>query len=156
MSKRTFTLTVDNGKQAIKAVWQACCAYLELGQSVDVTVDEAKDTRSIKQNRRMWALLTDVSKQVEWPIHYPDTDNEWRMEYLDPEEWKDILSSGLRKEQRAAAGIGGGLVLLGQRTSKMTIKEMMELQDFIEYFGNERGVIWCSLGEIGNETHQPQ
>ena len=147
--KRTFTLTVDNGKQAIKSVWQACCAYLELGKSVDVVVNEAKDTRSIKQNRRMWALLTDLSKQLQWPVN-------GKLEWLEPEDFKDILSAGLVGEQRVAAGVSGGFVILGKRTSKMTIKEMIELQDFIEYVGNERGVVWYSLGENGNETNQPK
>ena len=40
------------------------------------------------------------------------------------------------------------MVLLGQRTSKMTVREMKDLIDLAYAFGNERGVEWSrtSLG----------
>lgn len=92
-------------------------------------------TRSLEQNSRLWAMLTDISHQVEWPV-------DGQMAKLDPGDWKHILSAGVLKTQRVAQGIEGGFVILGQRTSKMTVAQMKELQDFIEWFGTERGVNW--------------
>lgn len=90
---------------------------------------EIEETRSSRQNRLMWDILTDISNQVDW----------YGQKY-DPESWKDILTAGLRKEQRLAPGINGGLVALGARTSKMSVKEMNELLEFCQWFAAEKGV----------------
>jgi hypothetical protein len=76
----------------------------------------------------MWAMLSDVSKQVDW-----------YGQKLTPDEWKDVFSASLKK-QKAVPGLDGGFVILGLRTSKMTIREMGELMDLIEAFGAEKGV----------------
>lgn len=78
----------------------------------------------------MWAMLSDVANQVIW---YGKT--------LTPENWKDIFSAALKK-QDVVPGIEGGFVILGQSTSKMTIKEMTELQELMAAFGSEKNVRW--------------
>lgn len=88
--------------------------------------------RSNAQNRRLWAMLTDVSQQVEW---YGQT--------LSPEDWKHIFTASLQKT-RAVPGIDGGIVVLGQSTSRMTRSEMCDLQTLIEAFGAEKGVHFTS------------
>jgi len=40
--------------------------------------------------------------------------------------------------------IDGGFVVLGQSTSKMTIKEMTDLQELMAAFGVEHGVEWLA------------
>ncbi len=82
-------------------------------------------------SRLMWALLTDISNQLEWCI-------DGKMQQCSKEDYKEILSAGLRKEQRIAQGIEGGFVLLGQRTSKMTVAQMSELIEFIYFFMSEK------------------
>ncbi len=91
------------------------------------------ERRTLEQNALMWAVLTDISKQLEWPVN-------GAMRKLAKEDWKDILSAGLKKEQRIAQGIDGGFVLLGQRTSKMSKTAMGDLIDLAYAFGAERGV----------------
>ncbi len=91
------------------------------------------DTRTRDQNRLMWALLTDLSKQIEWPV-------DGRMQLISAEDWKHIVSAGLRHHQRVAAGIDGGFVILGQYTHKMSKAELSELTDLILAFGAEKGV----------------
>lgn len=103
------------------------------GQKVEIKVGDAK--RSSEQNDCMWAMLTDVAKQVEWPV-------DGRMQRLSPEDWKHVLSAGLKREQRVAQGINGGFVILGQRTSQMSKRELSDLIDLIGAFGAERGVRW--------------
>lgn len=131
----TFILKADNARDRMRSAWGLVCEYLELGQSAKLTITEAKPTRTLEQNDRMWALLTDISKQVEWPV-------DGKMQRLAPEEWKDIFSAALRKGQRVAHGIDGGFVMLGARTSRMKVGEMIDLQTLIEAFGAERGVRW--------------
>ena len=80
-------------------------------------------------------MLGDIARQVEWPV-------DGRMQRLTPDDWKHVLSAGLKRHQRVAMGIDGGFVILGQRTSKMTIAEMGDLIDLMYAFGNDRGVVW--------------
>ena len=87
-------------------------------------------TRSLEQNAKMWACLTDISKQVNW---YGNT--------LSPDDWKHVLSASLRK-QRAVPGIDGGFVVVGLQTSHMTIAEMSEMIELAHAFGADRGVLF--------------
>jgi len=93
-------------------------------------VEVKPKTRTLEQNRRMWAMLTDVANQVVW-----------HGKTLTPENWKDIFSSALKK-QEVVPGIDGGFVVMGQSTSKMTIKEMLDLQELMAAFGADRNVKW--------------
>lgn len=87
-------------------------------------------TRSLDQNARMWAMLGDVSEQVDWYGKKLTRDN-----------WKDVFSAAL-KAQEVVPGIDGNYVILGQRTSQMTIREMSDLMELMSAFGSERGVNW--------------
>ena len=93
------------------------------------------ELRTNEQNRLMWALLTVLANKVEWPC-------DGKMSLLSPDDWKHIMTAGLKKTQRVAAGMDGGFVILGQYTHKMNKAEMAELIELIYSFGAERGVIW--------------
>lgn len=130
-----FILGVDNASARMAAAWGAACRCLEVGKRVRVTVEECQPTRTLEQNSKMWAVLGDIAKQVEWHV-------DGKLRLIEPEDWKDILTAGLKKTQRVAAGIEGGFVMLGQRTRKMKIGEMVELIEFALWFGTDRGVKW--------------
>jgi hypothetical protein len=87
-------------------------------------------TRTLEQNALMWALLTDLSKQVNW-----------HGQYLTPDEWKDVMSASL-KAQKVVPGVDGGFVVIGARTSKMTKKEMSDMCELIQAFGANHDVKW--------------
>jgi len=123
---RTFILSHDIARQrAIEAV-QAAPA----GQVVQI-----KDpTRNLEQNSLLWVYLSEFSKQLKWPVNGD-------MCVLEPEEWKDILSAAFKQETtRLAAGINGGVVMLGKRTSKFSKKEFAEFIEFILAVAADRGV----------------
>jgi len=96
------------------------------GHRYRLTVRE--ETRSTAQNSRMWAMLEDVSRQITW-----------HGRKLSKEDWKHIFSASLKK-QDAVPGIDGGFVVLGQSTSKMTVREMGDLMTLMEAFGAEHEV----------------
>lgn len=85
-------------------------------------------TRSLDQNALLWALLTEVSQQVDW-----------YGQKLTAEEWKDVFSASL-KRQKVVPGLDGGFVVCGQRTSKMGKREFSDLCELIYAFGAEKGV----------------
>ncbi|ANY17283.1 recombination protein NinB [Bordetella pseudohinzii] len=107
------------------------CANAPEGYRVEIK----PRTRTLAQNDMLWSILTDISRQVEFVVN-------GALAKLKPEEVKDILTAGLRRETRMAMGIDGGMVLLGHRTSKMTVREMKDLIDLAYAFGNERSVEW--------------
>ena len=89
-----------------------------------------RPARSLSQNGKMWPMLTDVSKQVNW-----------YGEKLDNEDWKDVCMSSLNK-QRAVPGIDGGFVGLSKRTSKLDKEGFAQLIEVIYAFGSEQNVAW--------------
>lgn len=131
-----FVLRPEGGaRERMAAAWEFARQFLALGKAARVEVKELIPRRSVEANARMWALLTDISQQVEWPV-------DGKLQQLSPEEWKDVLTAALTKHQRVAQGIDGGFVMLGSRTSRMTVAEMCDLQELMAAFGAERGVQW--------------
>ena len=131
-------VTLYNAQQAhtvFKDVWQKAKPYLLAGNKLVLTIEEEK--RSHEQNALLWSVLTDLSKQVVW-----------HGEKLTKDEYKDLLTAGLKK-QRAIPGIDGGFVVLGSSTSKMTKQEMTDLITLAHAFGDEREVKWSptSVGQ---------
>ena len=131
----SFILQTANARDRMRAAWNFACRFLEAGKSARVRVEECRPTRTLEQNDKMWAVLTDIANQVQWHV-------DGKLQYLEPEDWKDILTAGLKKHQRVAAGVEGGFVMLGQRTRRMKIGEMCELIEFAHWFGAEHGVKW--------------
>ena len=114
--------------QAIATAWAECVKPMLLAGH-RLVLEVKPETRSNEQNKRLWAMLTDISRQVDW-----------YGQKLSPEDWKHMFTASLKKT-RAVPGIDGGIVVLGQSTSKMTKAEMCELQELIEAFAAERGVL---------------
>ena len=128
MKHRITCITTEHRNRAL-----AIIGTMPIEPVHEVVIREAKSLRSLEQNAKMWAMLTDISKQVVW-----------YGEKLTPEEWKDVLTAGIKK-QKAVPGIEGGFVVLGARTSKMSIKEMAEVIELAEHFGGLHEVRWKYL-----------
>jgi len=86
--------------------------------------------RSLPQNARMWAMLTDVATQVKW--HGIS---------LTPDDWKLVFLDGLKRESRFVPNIdGNGFVNLGRSSSDLSKEEMTDLIELIFAFGAQHGV----------------
>ena len=88
-------------------------------------------TRSDDQNAKLWAMLTDVSRQVEWYGRR-----------LSDEDWKHVFTASLRKLDVVPNIDGTGFVALGQSTSRMGKREFSDLIELIYAFGAQHGVAW--------------
>lgn len=100
-----------------------------LGYGKSYVVEVKPFTRTIEQNKILWAMLTDISEQVNWHGNK-----------LSSEDWKHIFSAAL-SQQRVVPNIdGNGFVVLGKSTSKMSVAEMSDMIELIQAFGAERGV----------------
>lgn len=90
--------------------------------------------RSLDQNAAQWPILEAFSKQLKWPVN-------GKMVAMQPEDWKDLLTAAFRRETvRVAMGLDGGMVMLGQRTSKMTKAVFSEWLEFLNATAAMRGV----------------
>ena len=133
-------VTLHNAQQGhtvLLDIWQKAKPYLLAGNKLVLTIEQEK--RSQEQNQLMWSVLTDLSRQVMW-----------HGQKLTKEEYKDLLTAGLKK-QRAIPGLDGGFVVLGSSTSKMTKQEMTDLITLAHAFGDEREVKWSSTS-IGEQN----
>lgn len=95
---------------------------------------EAKP-RTSSQNRLMWSMLTDISKQVVW-----------HGQKLSKHDWKWVFSAAVRR-QKMVPGIDGGMVLIGFPTSGMSTQELSDMIDIMGSFGADKGVDWSDLKE---------
>jgi hypothetical protein len=138
--RQRFTLwePVQAHKIITLQLWPLLKSMLMAGQRVVVEIKP--ETRTLAQNARLWAMLTDVSKQVNWYGRK-----------LSQEEWKHVFTASLSK-QDVVPGIDGGFVVLGKSTSKMTKPEMSELQQLIEAFGAQQGVRFTAPEYVDPES----
>ena len=88
--------------------------------------------RTTDQNSRMWAMLTDVARQVTW-----------YGQKLRASDWKLIFIDALKRELRIVPNIDGcGYVNLGQSSSDLSKQEMTDLIELIFKFGAEHNVVF--------------
>ena len=87
--------------------------------------------RSLDQNAKMWAMLTEVSRAK------PDGRN-WT-----PETWKAAFMHSLGHQIQFADGLdNSGPFPLGFKTSKLTKPQMADLITVIQEYGDRHGVDW--------------
>ena len=96
-----------------------------------ITFQEAR--RTTDQNARMWAMLTEVARQVKW-----------HGQRLSADDWKLVFLSALKQELRIVPNLDGtGFVQLGRSSSDLSVAEMGDLMDLIAAFGAREGVTFA-------------
>lgn len=133
VSKKLFILAHQTARDmAVEAIRCAPDGY-------HVTIKEP--TRTLDQNAVQWPILQAFSEQIQWPVN-------GQMVFMSADDWKDVLTAAYRNETcRLAHGLNGGVVMLGQRTSKFTKSEFSEWIEFLYSVAADRGVILHSIGE---------
>ena len=109
-------------------IYKAAHDAMEDGYPVELRMIPKKSTRSLQANALMWVRLGEIAAQVVW---YGNK--------LTADEWKEIISASLKK-QRVLPGIEGNFVVIGVRTSKMSIKEMGAMIELCHAFGAQHDV----------------
>lgn len=133
MQRREIEYKIESAERlplAVSWVQQKTIKGLRSGKPVVLRI--GRERRNLEQNALLWALLTEVSQQIKW---YDQA--------LSPEDWKHIFSAAVFR-QRTVPGIDGGIVVLGQSTSRMTKSQFSDLIELIYSFGTERGVRWSA------------
>lgn len=114
---------------------------IQLLQRVDLsagwTWSMREEVRSDAQNRRMWAMLRDISRQVVW-----------HGRQLDEESWKHVFSAAVQ-QQDVVPGINGGFVVLGISTRKQSKRWFNDMFEVMEAFAAEHGVRFTTADHWG-------
>lgn len=123
MTRATVILSNDRAREKA-ALW---CMKLP----VNTTVDFKENKRTVPQNDRMHAMLTDVARQK---THHGLK--------LDKDDWKLLFLDALNREMRVVPNLDGtGLVPL-TRSSTLTVEEMSGLIDIIAEWGARNDVVF--------------
>ena len=91
-------------------------------------------TRSLEQNAKLHALLSDIARVLPWAGSYRDV-----------ETWKRLLTAAwLRARgepiEMLPALDGHGVDIVFRRTSELTVPEMIELIDYIEAWAADKEI----------------
>ena len=129
MSRYTFTLRSSADRaRALRTITAA-----PAGTRVEVKAIK----RSLPQNDKLWAMLTEVAMQVPWDGVK-----------LRPADWKLIFLDALKRELRMVPNLEGtGFVNLGRSSSDLSKSEMSDLIELIHQFGATHGVKFADDAE---------
>lgn len=96
-----------------------------------ICMNLAETTRNNEQNKRMWAMLSDVARA------YPDG-RRWTTE-----AWKCAFMHSLGHQVQFCEGLNdSGPFPVGFKTSRLTVKQMADLITVIAEYGDRHGVEW--------------
>lgn len=122
---RALVIISSNAERAKAAAWLAKAPF-------GTRVEFKRSKRSLPQNDRFWAMLTDVAEQLTWHGVKLSTD-----------DWKLVFLDALKREVRMVPNLeGNGFVNLGRSSSDLTKEEMSDLMEIIAAFGAEHGVVF--------------
>lgn len=97
---------------------------------VDAVVNIRPAGRSISQNDKMWAMLSDVSRaKPEGRTHTPEV-------------WKQLFMHACGHTVQFETGLDGQPFPTGFRSSRLAVSEMNDLIEFIYEYGSRHNVEW--------------
>ena len=122
MTGHTVILHSDSQRQfAHELINKAPSGYV-------VKLSEPK--RTLEQNDKMWAMLTDISKRKpEGICETPDT-------------WKAIIMNACGHDCQFIQGLDGKPFPAGFRSSRLTKAQMSDMIEFMFEYGARHGIEW--------------
>lgn len=88
--------------------------------------------RTVAQNSKLWASLSDIASQLRW-----------HGKSLTTNQWKIVLIDALKRESKLVPNIdGSGFVDLGRSSADLTKDEMSQLIELALSFGAQHGVVF--------------
>lgn len=122
MSRYAYILnSKDDRVRAINTI-----AAAPAGARVEIKAER----RSLDQNSRMWAMLTDIAQQLPW-----------HGQKLRPDDYKLLFLDALKRETKAIPNLdGSGVIAIGRSSSDLSKGEMSDMIELMLAFGAEHGV----------------
>ena len=99
---------------------------------VETRVEFKAAKRTLPQNDRMWAMLTDVARQCEHAGRR-----------YTPDQWKVLFMHACGREVQFIPALDSATFIpWGQSSSDLSKHEMSDLIEFMFAWGAEHGVVW--------------
>ena len=118
-------LTLRNEAERFKVIeWLKRCAY---GYRIEVKEPKRSDI----QSDRMWAMLGDIARQ-----------GDINGRKFTPDRWKCIFMKAIGEESEFLPTLDGtSFFPVGFRSSDLSVREMSDLQTFMEAWAAEKSII---------------
>ena len=124
MSRATLIIATERERQRATS-WVARAPW-------NTRLEFKEPKRSIPQNDKMWAMLTELAAQV--PYHGIR---------LAADDWKLLFLDALKREVRMVPNLDStGFVSLGRSSSDLSKSEMADLIELIHEFGARHGAVF--------------
>lgn len=128
----THSITLYNAQQAratLDTLWSWAKPRLIAGRKLRLSVKEEK--RSLPQNALLHALLTDISRQVEWAGKKRSVD-----------VWKRLITAAWMRARGESVEVlpaldGHGIDIVWRSTADLSVAECSELLDFAQAWAEE-------------------
>ena len=131
--KFTRIITRKNKRDVFALVWDVVSKLLEANDSIYIEVREK--TRTLEQNAKLHAMLRDISQQATYQGDRMDIDG-----------WKNLFVSGhtiaTKEPYKFVIGLEGELVNVRERTSKMGVRRLASLIEYVGAWAAENGVVF--------------
>ena len=131
--KFTRIITRQNKRDVMTLAWEAAGKLLEANDSIYVEVREK--TRTLEQNAKLHAMLSDIARQKEFGGQKRTI-----------EQWKMIFISGHRiatgGTAEMAVGLEGEVINLRESTAQMGVQRLASLISYIDAWAAENGVVF--------------
>ena len=119
---RALVILNDDADKAICHNWVRSAPF---GTRVEFKASK----RSVPQNAKFWALLSDVASQLAW-----------HGRRLSTEDWRLLFLDALTRETLFVPNIDGTGIVALRRSSDLSKEEMSDIIEIILKFGAEHGV----------------
>ena len=123
----------QNKRDVMALAWETAGKLLEAQESIRIEVREKN--RTDEQNAKLHAMLGDIAQQATW-----------QGDKLDIDGWKNLFVSGhtiaTKAPYKLVMGLEGELVNVRERTSKMGVRRLASLIEYISAWAADNGVVF--------------
>lgn len=127
------TIDHKNKRNVMHLAWEAAGTLLEANREIKVEVRTL--TRTDEQNAKLHALLGDIAQQATW-----------QGDKLDIDGWKNLFVSGhtiaTKAPYKLVMGMEGELVNVRERTSKMSVRRLASLIEYVQAWAMDNGIVF--------------
>ena len=97
---------------------------------INAVVKISPEQRSLDQNNKMWAMISDVSRQKpEGRLHVPEV-------------WKAIFMAACGHEVQFENGLDNKPFPIGFRSSNLSKTQMVDLIEYMYFYGSKHDIKW--------------
>lgn len=133
-------ITKDNKRHVMQAAWETVGVLLEANDTVCIEVCERK--RSDEQNALLHAMLTEVSRKLEFNGKKLSVD-EWKLVFVSAH----AIATG--KPAEMVIGLEGEVINLRESTAQMSVKRLSSLIEYIHAYCADKGMVFDGKKKSG-------